>query len=119
MPRNGSNALTDVHPQRLEDVRPQMAKVDLKKVETTAKEQHGRVLARAIQIAGLTRKEAAALVDLDEQSLSRQLSAKEAQQTWRFQQHPTLGPALLLAQAEDETGVVVRHVIELSHGKAG
>lgn len=115
MPPKSASALADVHPQRLENVRPVMAKADLKKVEE-AKQAHGRVLARAIQLAGLTRKEAAALIDLDEQSLSRQIAAKEAQQTWRFQQHPKIGPALLLAQAEDETGVVVRHVIEMKVG---
>jgi hypothetical protein len=109
-----AKALDQVHPQRLEDVRPAMAKADLKKVETAHREAHGKVLARALELAGVSRKEGAALLDLDETTLSRQLAAKEAQQTWRWQQHPRLGPALLLAQAEDETGVVVRHVIEVA-----
>jgi len=105
--------LPAAHPQRLEDVRLEMAKADLKKVEQAQREAHGRVLARSIQIAGLTQKEAAAALGTDESTLSRWIAAKEAQQTWRFQQHRTLGPALLLAQAEDETGVIVRHVIEM------
>ena len=114
MPGKGINAFGGLHPQRLEDVRPVMAKADLKKVEEEGSRQaHGKVLARAIQIAGLSRKEAAGLMDMDEQSLSRQIAAKEAQQTWRFQQHPRLGPALLLAAAEEETDVIVRHVIEM------
>lgn len=114
MGTKGSNALMDAHPQRLEDVRPAMAKADLKKVEQQQREAHGRVLARAIQLAKLSQKEAADLLGTDESTLSRWLAAKESQQTWRFQQHPTLGPALLVAQAEDETDVIVRHVIEVS-----
>ena len=75
---------------------------------------HGRVLERAIQIAGLTKKEATERLGIEQQSqLTAWLTGAENPQTWRFQQHPTLGPALLLAQAEDETGVVVRHVIEM------
>lgn len=108
-----ANRLADAHPQRLEDVRLDMAKADLKKVEQQQREAHGRVLARSIQLAKLSHKEAAAALGLDESTLSRQLAAKEAQQTWRFQQHDRLGPALLVAQAEDETGVIVRHVIEV------
>lgn len=108
------------HPQRLEGVRLDMAKADLKKVEEQGqREAHGKVLARSIQIAGLSQKEAADALGTDESTLSRWLRAKEPQQTWRFQQHKVLGPALLLAQAEDETGVVVRHVIEVPQSKAG
>ena len=108
-----ANVTDRAHPQRLEDVRPTMAKADLKKLEQLQREAHGRVLARALQIAGLTQKEAAAALGTDESTLSRWIAAKESQQTWRFQQHRKLGAALLLAQAEDETGVIVRHVIEL------
>lgn len=108
-----TNALAGSHPQRLEDVRPAMAKAAVKKLGEAQREAHGRVLARAIQIAGLSQKEAADALETDESTLSRWLRAKEPQQTWRFQQHAVLGPALLLAQAEGEAGVIVRHVIEL------
>lgn len=88
-----------VHPQRLDDVRPEMAKAGLKKLED-GREAHGRVLARAIQIAGLSQKEAADALDTDPSTLNRWLQAKEPQQTWRFEQHAVIGPAYLQAQAE-------------------
>lgn len=113
MPRSLPELAVPAHPQRLEGVRIDMAKADLKKLEALQREAHGKVLARSFEIAGVSQKEAAALLGLDVSTLSRQLAAKEAQQTWRWQQHPKIGPALLLAQAEDESGVVVRHVIEL------
>ena len=87
------------HPQRLEDVRPAMAKATVRKVED-GREAHGRVLARSIQLAGLSQKEAAAALGTDESTLNRWLKAKESQQTWRFEQHAIIGPAYLLAQAE-------------------
>lgn len=110
MPK-GSEALADVHPQRLEDVSPRMAKAALKKVEESGREAHGRTLARAIQIAGLSQKEAADALGTDESTLSRWLRAKEPAQTWRFEQHPRLGNAYLLAQAEkraeDDSGIQI------------
>lgn len=88
------------HQQRLEDVRLSMAKADLKIVEESGRQAHGKVLARSIQLAGWSQKEAAAQLGTDESTLSRWLTAKESQQTWRFQQHPILGAALIIAQAE-------------------
>ena len=115
MSRQATPTLAEGHPQRLADVRPVMAKADLKKLgEQHQREAHGDVLRRSIQLAGWSQKEAAAALDTTEATLSRWLAAKEAQPTWRFQQHPVLGPALLLAQAEDEAGVVVAHVITIA-----
>lgn len=69
------------------------------------REAHGKVLERAIQIAGYSKKEATAELGVEHQSqLTAWLKGDEHQQTWRFQQHPRLGPALLIAQAEVTNG---------------
>jgi hypothetical protein len=96
------------HPQRLEGVRIDMAKADLKKVEDCGKQAHGKVLARSIQIVGWSHKEAAGYLGTDESTLCRWIAAKESQQTWRFEQHPVLGVAYLQAQAEARHGLSVQ-----------
>lgn len=110
-----------VHPQTLGDVRPVMAKASVKKVNECWKVAHGRVLVRAIQIAGLSQKEAADALGTDESTLSRWLKAKEPQQTWRFEQHPVIGTAYLQAQAEtraaDDSAVVVVTQISIRQRK--
>lgn len=85
-------------------------------------EAHGRVLRRAAQIAGYDNAKAlAGELSVGESQLSEWFKGDPHgghPQTWRFQQHPALGPALLLAAAEDETDVVVRHVIEVPRKRA-
>lgn len=85
-----------------------------------ARRRHGQVLERAIRLADMNKTEAAyelgeglGLEKVSSSQVSAWVAGTEHAQTWRFQQHPRLGPALLLAQAEDESGVVVRHVIEV------
>lgn len=92
---------------------PTMAKADLTVREKRA--IYGRILKRACVLAGFdTRKEAAqALGKMDEGQLGRWFSGDENPQTWKFQQHITIGPALIQAQAEAQQGVVVRMSIEL------
>lgn len=80
---------------------------------------HGRVLRRAAQLAGFdSDKELAAALGTDENPVSpSQLSAwfagTENPQTWRFEQHPVLGEAYLLAQAEARE-IPVNHTLSLS-----
>lgn len=100
-----------------------MAKATVKKVEECGKVKHGLVLARAIQIAGLSQKEAADALDTDPSTLNRWLQAKEPQQTWRFEQHAVIGPAYLQAQAEkramDDSAIVIVTQISIRQRKAG
>ncbi len=86
----------------------------LKKLQD-CRRAHGRVLERAIQIAGYSKKEAAdELGQIGANQLAAWLSGTENAQTWRWQQHPKLGPALLLAHAEVTRGATVEHVIRVS-----
>lgn len=114
---NAIAALAGVKPKMLRR-RGETAPNDLRKLEA-----HGKVLRRAAEIAGLTHgKTLADELGVSESSLSEWFAGNPHgghPQTWRFQQHPRLGPALLVAQAEDETGVIVRHVIEVPASKVG
>lgn len=101
----------------LADVKVNMLRHQGETVPNDVRDQrqaHGRVLRRAAQLAGYEsdKELASALGDVSKSQLSEWFAGTENPQTWRFQQHAVLGPALLLAQAEDETGYVVRHVIE-------
>lgn len=96
------------HLLSLEKLRPRMAKVNLKEIETVEKTAYGRVIARAIQIAGLSKKEAADVLAVDEGQLGRWISGKETPQTWRFRAVPQLRRALLFAEADDNEEVVVQ-----------
>lgn len=77
----------------------------LKKLQER-REAHGKVLGRAIQIAGLSKKEACGELGIEAPQLSAWLSGNENPQTWRFQQHPQLKRALLIAQAEEAIGML-------------
>lgn len=81
-----------------------------------ARKAHAAVLWRAAQIAGIeTDKELAAALGGEEPISKAQLSAwkggTENPQTWRWERHPVLGPAYLLAQAEkraeEDSAVVI------------
>lgn len=112
----GSNLQNAVQPSPLlsrEMPTPSMAKADLTNREKRA--IYGRILRRACLLAGYqTRKEAADALVMDEGQLGRWWSGDENPQTWRLQQHKKIGPALILAQAEAQEGVVVKMSIELS-----
>lgn len=95
-----------------------------------ARRRHGKVLERAIQIAGYSKGEACyelATVTGDtdpisQSQLSAWLAGTENPQSWRFEQHPRLGRALLVAQGEareqDDSGVVVTMSIGVQLRKA-
>ena len=115
MAHMNGNAVVDVsHRINLDDVRPQMAKADLKKVdEDTLRRNFGEILRRAVELAGLIEKEAADQLAVDRAQFSRWLSGKENAHVWKFQAHELLGPALIAAQAEVTPGATIRTVIEL------
>ncbi len=75
-----SKALSLEHRISLEDVRPDMAKAQFKKVETDLKEQLGQAIARAIAVAGWSQKEAAAWLHRDVAQVSRWIAGTERPQ---------------------------------------
>lgn len=71
------------------------------KLEEAGRRAHGRVLRRACEIAGLNGDHAADALGVERSQFSRWLRGeRENSQTWRFEQHPVLGPALQIAEAE-------------------
>ena len=74
--------------------------------------EHGDVLRDAAAIAGFeSDKETAAALDVSQSQLSEWYAGTENPQTWRFERHDVLGPALLIAQgnarAKDDSDVIV------------
>ena len=63
--------------KRLDGVRPTMAKAVKKMDATDMREAVGLVIRRCFQLAGLTQKEAAALIGRDEAQLARWIAATE------------------------------------------
>ena len=99
---------------KFDDVRPVMAKADLKKVDdATRRARFGAILRRSVELAGLIEKDAADQMGVDRGQLSRWFSGTENAQVWRFNDHELLGPALIAAQAEVTPGATIRTVIEL------
>lgn len=100
---------------------PPMAKADLNVVEKAGRAAHGRVLKRAIELAGLNDKEAGALLGavvpggkpIDKAQLSRWFGGEENSQMWRFFAVPRLRDAYRIAEAEAAGHVVVKTVIEM------
>ena len=116
---NVANDTVNGHRIKFDDVRPQMAKADLNKVDDSVKRaRFGRVLRRAVELAGLVEKEAAERMKADRGQFSRWLSGIENAQVWKFHADDLLGPSLLAALAEDTEGASIRQVIEL-HRKVG
>lgn len=62
------------HVKRLDDVHPVMAKAEVKNLDPSWRHQIGHAIGRAFAIAGLTRKEAAGLLDRDEGQIARWVS---------------------------------------------
>jgi hypothetical protein len=85
-----------------------MAKADLKNLE---REELGRVIERTFELAGLSQKEAAALLERDQAQIARWIAGTERPQLESIYATPTLRARLLLAMAE-QAGVAVRMVIE-------
>ncbi len=88
------------HLERLENVRPSMAKADLKKVETAWRERIGRAIHRAFSLAGLTQKEAARLLERDQAQVARWVSGAERAQLDALFAVEAFRHSLVLALAE-------------------
>lgn len=88
------------HLDRLEGLRPRMAKA-LKNLEDRPwREQIGRAIERAISIAGLSQKEAAALLDRDQAQVARWVSSTERPQLDAIFAVPVLRGPIVIALAE-------------------
>jgi len=103
------------HLDTLENLRPAMAKADLKKVEPSWRTQIGRAIQRCFALAGLTQKEAAAKVDRDQAQVARWCSgAERAQFDALFAVEELRGPLVValaeLAGVEVDTVIRVRVV---------
>jgi len=103
------------HRNSFDDVRPVMAKADLKKVADAQKRRaFGQILSRAVELAGLLDKDVCDRLDVDRGQLSRWFSGMENAQVWKFQADDLLAPALIAAQAEVTPGATIHTVIELT-----
>lgn len=94
------NSAATRHLERLEDVSPTMAKAELKKLEGAWKEDLGRAIQRAFALAGLSQKEAAALLGRDVAQVSRWIAATEPPQFAAIFAVACLRYALVVALAE-------------------
>ena len=122
MPVNRSALLDDVQPKMLR----LGSETDLKALQEAGRRSQGRILERAIQIAGYTKGQACHELavpgepDLSPSQLSAWMGGTENAQTWRFEQHMRLGPALLVARGEALDDLVdVRTVITIKQRLGG
>ena len=104
------------HLSRLETVQPQMAKAVLNEIEVW-KKALGSVVARTFELAGLTQKEGAALVDRDVAQVARWISGAERPQfdalfaVDRLRHHVVVALAELAGHGvEDKTTIEIRRV---------
>lgn len=99
------------HRERLETVRPRMAKA-LNNVEMRA--QIGRAIQRCFALAGLSQKEAAALMERDTAQVARWISGDERPQVDVLFSVPQLREAFVLALAEIAgEGIEVQTVVTI------
>lgn len=83
------------------EIKPRMAKADLRKAETTAwREELGRAIQRAISLCGWTLKECAAQIRRDERQLARWISGDERPQLDTLFAVDAMRQALVIALAE-------------------
>jgi predicted XRE-type DNA-binding protein len=101
------------HLDRLDAVHPRMAKA-LNKVEMPWRQRIGRAIERCIELAGLSQKEAAALLDRDQAQVARWISADERPQLDVIFSVDQLRRTLVIALAElDGDGVEVQTLITI------
>lgn len=98
--------------KRVDDIRPRMAKALNKVEERDWKADMGKVIARCFELAGLTDKEAGALMDRDKAQISRWIAGTERPQFDAIFAVPQLRAPLVLALAE-QTPDTVEAVTEL------
>lgn len=102
---------------RCEAPAPRMAKMKLDRTIYEERAEYGAILRRASELAGMNRDETARALMVDPAQVSRWWSGDEPAQPWRYRRHAKLRQALIAADAEDATGVIVRTVIEFPSGK--
>lgn len=100
--------------KRLDDCPPRMAKADLKNLDAFWKVHVGKVIKRACELAGVSRKEAAALCDRDEAQIARWVSGAERPQIDVFLKADRLRQPLIQAFAElGGDGIEVETIVRL------
>lgn len=98
---------------RCELPHPRMAKAKLPDVTLSEERaEYGAILRRASEIAGMNRDQTADALKVDPAQVSRWWSGDENPQAFRYRRCEKLRRALIAADAEDATGVIVRTVIE-------
>ena len=97
------------------------AKADLRIPEMSDKTLVGRAIQRAVSLAGLTNKEAAALIGVNDSQFGKWLSGNEPPQVHRVFGVETLrGPLVIaLAEAMDDSGVIVTTHVSIKQRKVG
>lgn len=92
-----------------------VAKAHLRIPEIDVKSLVGRAIQRAVSLAGLTNKEAAALVGVNDSQFGKWLSGNEPPQVHRVFAVPALRQPLVLALAEccESDGISVKTVVTL------
>jgi ribosome-binding protein aMBF1 (putative translation factor) len=99
------------HRNSLDDVRPEMAKAQLKKIELDGfREQIGQSIQRAISIAGRSQKEVAGLIGCDVAQIARWIAGTERPQFDRLfaveeLRWPLIQALAALAEAEIYTEI--------------
>lgn len=102
------------HLERLENLRPRQAKADLNPIEIPWREQIGHAIQRALSLAGLSQKEAAALVGRDVAQLARWINGSERPQLDAMFAVEVLRSPLVIALAElAGAGVEVETVVRV------
>lgn len=86
--------------QRLENLPLRQAKADLKNLDRSWREQVGRAIQRAFSLAGITQKEAAALLNRDQAQVARWIAGAERPQIDALFSVEPLRQPLVVAFAE-------------------
>ena len=101
------------HVERLDGLRPAMAKAVQKKDLHVWREQIGRVITRVWSLAGLSQKEAAALIDRDQAQVGRWERGEDRPQFDAIFAVPSLRRPLIQALAELADDVIVETVVRM------
>lgn len=97
------------------------AKANLRIPEMSDKTLVGRAIQRAVSLAGLTNKEAAGLIGVNDSQFGKWLSGNEPPQVHRVFAVAQLQQPLVIALAEaiDDSGVIVTTHVQIRQRKVG
>lgn len=97
-----------------------MAKAELASLtEREKRASYGQILKKASALANLNRDETARALGVDPSQVSRWWSGDENAQLWRYQQHPVLNRARLIAEAEADDSIEVETTLRIRQGWSG